>query len=71
MARLHDALAERSRLDPDFHFHYVTAREMYNLARAAEAGWAGSVLDALNFELVWDGGRSDSLKAPPSAMATP
>src|SRR5262249_14550925 len=39
MLRFHRALAERARSDPDFHFHYVTAREMYNLVRAAEAGW--------------------------------
>ena len=41
MVRFHEALADRPRRDPHFHFHYVTAREMYNLARAAEAGWAG------------------------------
>ena len=30
-----------ARRDPEFAFHYVTAREMYNLVRAAEAGWSG------------------------------
>ncbi len=25
---------------------------MYNLARAAEAGWTGAVADALDFELI-------------------
>ena len=46
MVRLHEALAERSAKDPAFRFHYVTAREMYNLARAAEEGWRGSVAEA-------------------------
>lgn len=52
MVRFHEALAARAKCDHHFHFHYVTAREMYNLARAAEAGWMGSVLDARDFELV-------------------
>ncbi len=57
MAAFHEALARRAADDPTFHYHYVTAREMYNLARAAEAGWQGSVADARDFELiyVWDG----------------
>ncbi len=41
--------------DPKFHFHYVTAREMYNLVRAAEAGWRGSIVEARDFQLVWEG----------------
>jgi hypothetical protein len=28
---------------------------MYNLVRAAEAGWKGSVGEARDFELVWNG----------------
>jgi hypothetical protein len=55
MVRFHQALAERADRDPHFHFHYVTAREMYNLVRAAEAGWEGSVADARDFELLWNG----------------
>ena len=51
MVRFHEELARRAHDNPRFHFHYVTAREMYNLAKAAEAGWRGSVADALNFEL--------------------
>jgi hypothetical protein len=51
MVAFHSALAERSASDPNFHYHYVTAREMYNLVRAAEAGWTGSVQDARDFEL--------------------
>jgi hypothetical protein len=52
MVRFHEALARRSRDNPRFHFHYVTAREMYNLVRAAEAGWQGPVAGALDFEVV-------------------
>ncbi len=61
MLRLHEALAERSARDPSFQFHYVTAREMYNLARAAEDGWQGSVVEARDHVLTWNegaGGRS-------------
>ena len=52
MVRFHEMLAARAASDATFHFHYVTAREMYNLARAAEAGWKGTVEDARDFELV-------------------
>lgn len=54
MTDFHAALRDRAKSDSDFHFHYVSAREMYNLARAAESGWAGSVETARDFELVWD-----------------
>jgi hypothetical protein len=53
--RFHAALAERAHRDSSFTYHYVTAREMFNLARAAEEGWTGSVADARDFELVWNG----------------
>ena len=52
MVRFHESLAARSQADARFHFHYITARQMYNLARAAEAGWSGSVDEARDFELV-------------------
>jgi hypothetical protein len=52
MVKFHRELARRAAADPNFHIHYVTAREMYNLARAAEASWMGSVNDARDFELV-------------------
>jgi hypothetical protein len=55
MVRFHEGLAELSRRDPQFHFHYVTAREMANLVWAAEAGWHGSVADARDYRLVWNG----------------
>jgi hypothetical protein len=55
MVAFHQALARRAAEDPGFHYHYVTAREMYNLAKAAEAGWEGPVAGALDFRLVWGG----------------
>jgi hypothetical protein len=56
MRAFHRALARRMAEDPGFSVHYVTAREMYNLARAAESGWDGTVDEARDFELVWGGG---------------
>ena len=52
MERFHQELARRAAADPAFRYHYVTAREMCNLAMAAEAGWTGSVADARDFRLV-------------------
>lgn len=52
MVRFHENLAERAARDPHFHYHYVTAREMYNLAKAAEAGFRGTVAAARDFLLV-------------------
>jgi hypothetical protein len=54
MIRFHQGLAEKARQDPSFHYHYVTAREMVNLIKAAEAGWMGSVAEARDYQLVWD-----------------
>jgi hypothetical protein len=51
MEAFHAALAERARANPKFHYHYVTAREMYNLARAAQDGFTGRVAEALDYEL--------------------
>jgi hypothetical protein len=58
MVRFHQALARRARADRHFHYHYVTAREMYNLVKAAEDGWTGTVAEALDYELVWQGGNA-------------
>jgi hypothetical protein len=58
MVRFHQALAERAQRDNRFHYHYVTAREMFNLVRAAEAGWQGTVADARDFQLLWQGART-------------
>jgi hypothetical protein len=71
MVRLHESLARHAGADPALHFHYVTAREMFNLARAAEAGWPGSVAEARDYELVWNGratgGPDDPVKHRPGA----
>jgi hypothetical protein len=66
MAAFHQELAGRARRDPNFFFHYVTAREMYNLARAAEAGWKGSVADARDFELVANAPNDSAVNVVPS-----
>jgi hypothetical protein len=58
MVQFHRDLAERAVRDPHFRYHYVTAREMVNLVKAAESGWQGSVADALDFDLLWQGGQS-------------
>jgi hypothetical protein len=71
MVRFHETLARRTKENPQFHFHYVTAREMYNLARAAEAGWTGSVADARDFELVWDPMKCSEKSASAQPAATP
>ncbi|HEV3260596.1 MAG TPA: hypothetical protein VG013_27320 [Gemmataceae bacterium] len=63
MVRFHEALARRAREDGGFHFHYVTAREMYNLVRAAEAGWQEPPAAARDFELVWNGAGRDNPRA--------
>lgn len=55
MVRFHEDLARRAERQKGFAFHYVTAREMYNLARAAEAGWTGSVAAARDYELIPNG----------------
>ncbi len=53
MVRFHQALSQYADQHPNFHYHYVSAREMYNLAKAAESGWKGGVADARDFELLW------------------
>jgi len=57
MQRFHQHLADLAHTDPGFQFHYVSAREMYNLVRAAESGWQGPIAEALDFELVWNARR--------------
>jgi parallel beta-helix repeat protein len=63
MVGFHTALAKRSMFDSKFCYHYVTAREMYNLARAAEDGWTGSVADARDYELVPQGAANHAGRA--------
>ena len=52
MVRFHEELARVARENAHFHFHYVTAREMVNLVKAAEAGFTGSVQEARDYLLV-------------------
>lgn len=49
MVEFHRSLAQRAEQDDRFRFHYVTAREMYNLAKAAEAGWQGPISSARDY----------------------
>jgi parallel beta-helix repeat protein len=58
MTQFHHDLAQRAKDNPNFHYHYVTARQMYNLAKAAEAGFNGSVAKALDYELTWPSQRA-------------
>jgi hypothetical protein len=54
MVRFHAGLAQRAARDSQFHFHYVTARELANLALAAESGWTGTVAGARDFAVTID-----------------
>jgi hypothetical protein len=60
MIEFHRSLAKRAAADARFCYHYLSAREMYNLAKAAEAGWTGDVASA-----------RDLLIAPPLFRRTP
>ena len=51
---LHTELTTRYNDGQRWILHYVTAREMYNLIRAAEAGWRGDVDGARDYELTWN-----------------
>jgi hypothetical protein len=66
MAAFHRELAGKAGRDRNFFFHYVTAREMYNLVRAAEAGWKGTVAEARDFSLVLNSPGDLTLDAAPS-----
>jgi hypothetical protein len=46
MVRFHEVLSERANRDPLFRFHYVTAREMANIALAAERGLDVTIQEA-------------------------
>ncbi len=60
--KFHRALAQLAAENPRFYYHYVTAREMFNLARAAEDRWTGTVKEARDYELEWNG-QSESAKS--------
>ncbi|MEZ4369884.1 MAG: hypothetical protein R3B07_03635 [Polyangiaceae bacterium] len=59
---LHQALAEFND-GKRFKLHYVTAREMYNIAQAAMAGQSGDAGDYRDFELAPPPIRAESLRA--------
>lgn len=52
MVRFHELLRDEAKRDPLFRFHYVTAREMANIALAAERGLDVSILEARSFRYV-------------------
>jgi hypothetical protein len=52
MVRFHELLRDRAERDPLFRFHYVTAREMANIALAAEQGVEVSINEARSFRYV-------------------
>ncbi len=65
MVRFHEALARRARENPRFHCHYVTARELYNLIKAAEAGFTGSVQEVRDYLLI-----ANAMESPASRGCT-
>lgn len=52
MVRFHEMLAERARRDPLFRIHYVTAREMANIALAAERNLDLTIQEARSLHYV-------------------
>jgi hypothetical protein len=52
MVQFHEDLAKLAQSNPKFHYHYVTAREMVNLIKAAQAGYKGPIAGALDWEMV-------------------
>jgi hypothetical protein len=71
MVRFHEQLADHGRQQQRFHYHYVTAREMYNLIKAAEAGWGGPVAEARDYELLWNGISASSSDTTPACASNP
>ena len=51
MAALHDAIGREFNDGRRYRLHYVTAREMFNIVRAAEAGEAGNPGDYRDYLL--------------------
>jgi hypothetical protein len=63
MTAFHRGLRRRAGENPNFHYHYVTAREMYNLAKAAEANYRGDVEGARDYELTARAGPTGATSA--------
>jgi hypothetical protein len=53
MVRFHQLLAQRAANGSDFKYHYVTAREMYNLIKAAEGSRLGEIDELRDCKLTW------------------
>ena len=49
MQRFHRELARFAAENEEFHFHYVTAREMVNILHAAEDGHSGNPGEFRNY----------------------
>src|SRR5262249_54263218 len=64
MVRFHEDLARLACDNPRFHYHYVTAREVYNLIKAAEAGFTGPVSEALDYALTANSAVTNSAACP-------
>jgi hypothetical protein len=54
MRQAHDILGREFNDGHHWKLHYVTAREMYNLVKAAEAGMEGDPAPWRDFEVVWN-----------------
>jgi hypothetical protein len=67
---MHDYLEQRYNDGKDHVLHYVTAREMYNIAKAAEAGMTGNPNLYRDFELAPPGHTADAPAANPVAAAS-
>jgi hypothetical protein len=52
MVRFHEALRERADRDSNFRFHYVTAREMANIALAAGQNLDVSIQEARSLRYI-------------------
>jgi len=66
---MHTYLESRYNDGKDYALHYVTAREMYNIAKAAEAGMTGNPHQYRDFELA-PPAHARAVPAAP-AVATP
>jgi hypothetical protein len=72
MVQFHEDLARHAHANANFRYHYVTARELVNLVKAAEAGWRGTVAGALDYHLVSNlaaAARPDALLLQPERSA--
>jgi hypothetical protein len=50
MRHFHQATAAFAATHPNFHFHYVTARQLVNIVHAAESGNSGNPSNYRDFQ---------------------